>query len=72
MATARILALEVEMHVDTEYYRKRLDQEIQLAKAETDMSVRHVHETLAQMYQVRLRAEEPGRSNLARPPMRNG
>ena len=45
------------MHVNAEYYRKRLDQESQLAKAETDVSVRQVHETLAKMYQVRLRAE---------------
>lgn len=41
-----------------EYYRKRLDEETLQAKASSDVSVRHVHETLAKMYRVRLRAEE--------------
>ena len=47
------------MHADAEYYRMRLDQERHLAKAETNVSVRQVHEKLAKIYQSRLRADYP-------------
>lgn len=46
------------MITNGEYYRKRLDEELRLARAETDIGVRHVHETLASMYRIRLAAEE--------------
>lgn len=41
-----------------EYYRQRIEQEARSAEIETDLSVRHVHQTLANMYRIRLQAEE--------------
>lgn len=43
---------------NSDYYRKRIEQETRRAELETNMSVRHVHQTLANMYRVRLNAEE--------------
>lgn len=40
------------------YYRKRIDEESRRAQAEGNPSVRHVHETLANLYQLRLAEEE--------------
>lgn len=41
-----------------EYYCRRIEEESRRAEAETNSSVRHVHQTLANMYRVRLQAEE--------------
>ena len=55
----RVTSLGDDMGSDEQYYRKRLDEETRRAEAETDSSVRQVHETLAKMYHARLLADEP-------------
>ncbi|QGN55772.1 hypothetical protein [Novosphingobium sp. Gsoil 351] len=41
-----------------EYYRKRIEEESRRAASETDISVRHVHQSLVKMYRIKLQAEE--------------
>ena len=53
-------------------YRRRLAEETQRARDEPEASVRHVHKTMAQLYRVRLDAEERGAERGPVDALRNG
>jgi hypothetical protein len=45
--------------VNQDYYRRRIEEETSRAERERNPDVRHVHETLANLYRIRLDGEKP-------------